>query len=152
MCFYILQLAGYQAVVGPQGPPGLPGIPGPQGPPGPPGPSGDGNYISSNIRDYLQSESEHGLHHFLRDSKSIYFIFTSLLSSSGVSFRGPPGPPGPPGPEGPPGQIQRLLSYAEHNTEMLNAEQQEYIKSELRGASVQGSLWWPRTPYFWTNA
>lgn len=139
-------LAGYQAVVGPQGPPGPPGIPGPQGPPGPPG---DGNYISSNIHDYLQSESEQGLHNFMRDSESISYSHLFYHPTKGVSFRGPPGPPGPPGPEGPPGQIQRLLSYADHNNrEMLNAEQQEYIKSELRGASVQQSVvtlmtWYP---------
>lgn len=42
--------AGYQAVVGPQGPPGPPGIP------GPPGPAGDGSYIRSEIREYLQSK------------------------------------------------------------------------------------------------
>lgn len=56
---FILQLAGYQAIVGPQGPPGPPGVSGPQGPPGPagpPGPPGFGSHISSEIRDYLQSE------------------------------------------------------------------------------------------------
>lgn len=61
---FILKLAGYQALVGPQGPPGPPGIPGPQGPPGPPR---DGNYIRSEIREYLQSESKHLLHLHLRD-------------------------------------------------------------------------------------
>lgn len=78
MCVYILQLAGYQALVGPQGPPGPPGIPGPQGPQGPPGPPGNGNYINSNLHDYLQSESERGIHHFIRDSESIYLTISSL--------------------------------------------------------------------------
>lgn len=45
----ILNPAGYQAGVGPQGPPGPPGFP------GPPGPAGDGSYIRSEIREYLQS-------------------------------------------------------------------------------------------------
>ncbi len=53
MFTFIVHLAGYQALVGPQGPPGIPGPPGPAGPPGPPG---YGNYINSDIRDYLQSE------------------------------------------------------------------------------------------------
>lgn len=141
MFIFILQLAGYQALVGPQGPPGPPGIPGPQGPPGPPG---DGNYISSDIRDYLESESKHLLHHFMRDSsEKIYLTFylpphLFHCPTKGVSFRGPSGPPGPPGPEGPPGQIQGLVSYAEHgHREMLKAEQQEYIKSEFRGGFVR---------------
>lgn len=55
MFICIVQLGVYQ------GPPGSPGIPGPQGPPGPAGPIGPpglGNYISSDIRDYLHSESD----------------------------------------------------------------------------------------------
>lgn len=67
MLIFIVQLAGYHSLVGPQGPPGTPGFPGPQGPPGPagppglagpPGPAGALNYISSEIQDYLQSENE----------------------------------------------------------------------------------------------
>lgn len=56
MVFAVLHLAGFQSLVGPPGPPGSPGIPGPQGPPGPPGSPGFGSYVSSDIRDYLQSE------------------------------------------------------------------------------------------------
>lgn len=50
--FSTLNLASYQAIVGPQGPPGPPGIPGAQGPPGP---AGDESYIRAEIREYLQS-------------------------------------------------------------------------------------------------
>lgn len=52
----VVLLAGFQSLIGPPGPPGSPGIPGPQGPPGPPGPPGFGSYVSSDVRDYLQSE------------------------------------------------------------------------------------------------
>lgn len=52
----LVSLAPYQTLVGPQGPPGLPGLPGPPGPAGPPGPPGFANYISADIRDYLQSK------------------------------------------------------------------------------------------------
>lgn len=138
MFVFILQPAGYQALVGPQGPPGLPGIPGPQGPPGSPG---DGKYISSDIREYLQSESKHSLHHFMRNSSEKICLTFGLpphlfhCLPKGVSFRGPPGPPGPPGPEGPPGKIHGLVSYAENgNRETFKADQQEYSNSELKGA------------------
>lgn len=58
-------------------------------------------------------------------------LFHFLLK--GVAFRGPPGPPGPPGPEGPPGPIRGLLSYTDHaNRDLFNAEQQDYVKSELK--------------------
>lgn len=50
-CFNVstLNLASYQAIVGPPGPPGIPGAQ------GPPGPAGDGSYVRSEIREYLQS-------------------------------------------------------------------------------------------------
>ena len=50
--------------MGHQGPPGPPGVPGRQGRPGqagPPGPPGLANHISSDIRDYLQSEFDRKL-------------------------------------------------------------------------------------------
>lgn len=81
MFIFIVQLAGYQALVGPQGPPGLPGVPGPPGPAGPPGTSGHRNYISSDIQDYLQSEfdREHLLHCFMGNNLREYLTLTFSL-------------------------------------------------------------------------
>lgn len=127
----ILNLASYQALVGPQGPPGPPGIPGPQGPPGP---AGDGSYIRSEIREYLQSESCIAKNVYISVKRvCVRCIITVLLYRvhKGGSFRGLPGPPGPPGPQGPSGRVSQVVSYAEtSNRDSRGTE--ESISSEFK--------------------
>ncbi|XP_077379746.1 uncharacterized protein LOC144020295 isoform X2 [Festucalex cinctus] len=94
----------YHTAVGPQGPPGVPG------PPGLPGPPGGGNYLSSEVRQYLQSFAGRGL----------------------------PGPPGPPGPMGPPDSTTELTYIGGADGETIRSDRREYVSSDRTRGGMFG--------------